>query len=75
MQRALNAHGAGLIVDAAFGPMTSKAMQGHLNVPQDGVIGPVTVKALQNHVGAVADGDWGTDTTRHVQVTLNANRF
>jgi hypothetical protein len=39
------------------------------------LIGPLTVEALQDHVGAVVDGDWGTDTTRHLQVTLNAERF
>jgi peptidoglycan hydrolase-like protein with peptidoglycan-binding domain len=75
MQRALNQHGATLIVDGAFGLLTKKALQKHLNVTQDGQISRQTVKALQKHVGAAQDGDWGPDTTRHLQMALNAGTF
>lgn len=75
MQRALNEHGATLTVDGAFGLLTKKALQKHLNVTQDGHISPQTVKALQKHVGAAQDGDWGPDTTRHLQMALNAGKF
>jgi hypothetical protein len=75
MQRALNKHGATLTVDGAFGLLTKKALQKHLNVTQDGQIGPQTVRALQKHVGAAVDGVWGQDTTRHLQTALNAGRF
>jgi peptidoglycan hydrolase-like protein with peptidoglycan-binding domain len=75
MQRALNQHGAKLIVDGALGPLTITALQKFLNVTQDGEIGPQTVIALQKHVGAAQDGDWGPDTTRHLQTALNAGKF
>ena len=75
MQRALNQHRARLTVDGAFGPLTKKALQQHLQVTQDGQIGPRTVTALQQHVGAAPDGEWGPDTTRHLQRALNAGQF
>jgi peptidoglycan hydrolase-like protein with peptidoglycan-binding domain len=75
MQRALDGHGAGLVVDGSFGPQTKRALQRFLQVPVDGEVGPQTIRALQSHVGAVPDGQWGPATTRALQVSLNAGRF
>jgi peptidoglycan hydrolase-like protein with peptidoglycan-binding domain len=75
LQRALNAHGAGLAVDGQYGPLTRKALQRHLGVAADGVVGPITVRALQRRVGASVDGAWGPQTTRALQRALNAGGF
>jgi hypothetical protein len=75
MQRALDRHGANLVVDAALGPLTRRALQRYLGVTVDGVIGPVTIRALERHVGAAQDGVWGAGTTRHLQTALNNGTF
>jgi peptidoglycan hydrolase-like protein with peptidoglycan-binding domain len=75
MQRALNKHGASLVVDGAMGALTKKALQKYLGVGQDGSIGPVTIKALQRKVGVTQDGVWGPNTTSHLQQKLNAGTF
>lgn len=72
LQRALNAHGAGLSVDGQFGPLTKRALQRYLGVTADGAVGSATVRALQRRVGAAADGAWGPQTTRALQRALNA---
>ena len=49
LQRRLNAHGADLRVDGAWGPATTQAVrtvQARLGLPVDGRIGPDTAAAL-----------------------------
>jgi peptidoglycan hydrolase-like protein with peptidoglycan-binding domain len=75
LQRALNSHGAALVVDAAMGPLTKRALQRYLGVTQDGIVGPNTIRALQRKVGSAVDGVWGPSTTSHLQQKLNAGTF
>lgn len=85
LQRALNAHGAGvaadgepLVVDGDYGPLTKRALQQFLGVKVDGIVGPITTRALQRYIGmsgTAVDGAWGPHTTTVLQQALNAGRF
>lgn len=63
-----------LVVDGAWGTMTTKALQARLGVTADGEIGPATTRALQTALGGITvDGDWGAATTSALQRFLGVN--
>lgn len=57
----------GLVVDGAWGPATTRALQRSLGVPADGVLGPQTYRALQSRIHVAADGVVGPNTRRALQ--------
>ncbi len=61
-----------LIVDGQWGRNTTRALQRHLRVPDDGVIGPQTRRALQHMLGVREDGSWGRVTRRNLQRAVGA---
>nr|WP_317621540.1 peptidoglycan-binding domain-containing protein [Streptomyces sp. CBMA123] len=71
LQVQLNAHGAGLGVDGAFGPGTDAKVRGFqqsagLN-PVDGIVGPATWAALLGGGGSTGGGGGGGDTLSQSQ--------
>jgi len=58
-------------IDGIPGPMTYRAIQAWVGVPQDGLLGPVTRRAVQRELGVTVDGVWGRDTWSTLQRKLN----
>jgi hypothetical protein len=63
-----------LIVDGGWGKLTTRALQRHLDVPDDGEIGPQTRKALQRELHVPADGAWGPVTRKALQKELGVTQ-
>ena len=59
-----------LVVDGAWGPVTTRHLQAFLHVGQDGKLGPVTARALQRGLGVHQDGAIGPVTKRTLQRRL-----
>ena len=65
VERSIKAH---LVVDGAWGPATTRALQWVLPIVRpDGVLGPTTIKALQRSLGVTADGAMGPTTIKALQ--------
>ncbi|MDQ1482892.1 MAG: resuscitation-promoting factor RpfA [Actinomycetota bacterium] len=64
---------AKLVVDGKMGPMTVRAIQRWVGVPQNGVFGSTTKKALQRKLGVPADGAIGPRTLRALQIKVGAH--
>ncbi|WP_275578161.1 transglycosylase family protein [Yimella sp. NH-Cas1] len=63
-----------LVVDGAFGPNTTRAVQKWVGTVQDGSFGPYTRRALQAKIGAHQDGWIGSNSVRLLQVKMGAPR-
>lgn len=79
IQTRLNVHGAKLVVDGIYGPLTAsavRAFQGAHGLTVDGDVGPVTWAALQQSPASATpaklevDGIWGVLTTKALQRDL-----
>jgi hypothetical protein len=67
-------HVVPLVIDGAWGPLTTARLQQWLHVPVDGVRGPITVRALQGWVGCARDGVLGPITVKRLQQVLRVPR-
>jgi resuscitation-promoting factor RpfA len=63
-----------LAVDGALGPLTSRAIQRWVGIPQNGLLGRTYAKALQRKVGAKPDGAIGPRTVRALQIKIGARQ-
>jgi hypothetical protein len=58
-------------VDGVPGPMTYRAIQGWVEVPQTGLLTDLTRRAVQRELGVTVDGVWGRETWSTLQRKLN----
>jgi hypothetical protein len=63
-----------LAVDGALGPLTTRAIQRWVGIPQNGLLGRTCAKALQRKVGAKPDGAIGPRTVRALQIKIGARQ-
>jgi hypothetical protein len=58
-------------IDGIPGPMTYRAIQAWVGVPQTGTLNVVTRVAVQKRIGVGVDGVWGRNTWSTIQRKLN----